>query len=396
LILLETISHYVSVAYERQRLIDKLRESDRRKDEFLATLAHELRTPLAPLGNMLEILKHSDGNEEILHQVRETLDRQLVQLVRLVDDLLDVGRITRNKLDLQKEIVELAPVIQQAAETCQPLAQSAGVDVNVSLPSTPIFLHADSVRLSQIFSNLLNNACKYTHAGGSVRVSAETQGNAVSVSVKDTGIGIPRDKLVGIFDMFSQIDQSLERSQGGLGIGLTSVKSLVELHGGSIEARSEGPGQGSEFVVSLPIARDGQQRPQPQSSEEVAQGPSRRVLIVDDNPDSAASLGILLKITGHETQIAYDGLEAVAAAERFAPEIVLLDIGLPKLNGYEACRRIRQEPWGREMTLVALTGWGQEGDLNRSREAGFDYHLVKPVDFAKLTKVLAEGKNADV
>jgi PAS domain S-box-containing protein len=370
-------------------LMIELREADRRKDEFLATLAHELRNPLAPLGNMLEIMKRANGDGGLIEQARGTMERQFGQLVRLVDDLLDVSRITRNKLELRKERVELASVVRQTVENCCPLAEGFKHEVTVTLPPEPIYLHADPVRLSQVFNNLFNNACKYTEPKGHVWLTAERQGGDVVVTVKDTGLGIPPDKLAGVFEMFTQVDRSLDRSRGGLGIGLTLVKRLVEMHGGSVAAFSEGPGRGSEFVVRLPVLTEGRTAEAPEPAAERMPAAARRILVVDDNLDSAASLALLLKMTGHETHTAHDGPAAIEAAERFSPDVILLDIGLPKLNGYEVARRIREQPWGQNMVLVALTGWGQEEDRVKSKDAGFDAHMVKPVDYDTLMKLLA-------
>ena len=373
-------------------LMTQLKEADQRKDEFLALLAHELRNPLAPLLNMLEIMKRGSGNGDLIEQVRSTLERQLGQMVRLVDDLLDVSRITRTKLELRKERVELASVIHQSVEACRPLAEGARHELNVSLPPEPVYLHADPVRLAQVFGNLLNNACKYTEPGGRIWLTAERQGSVVVVNVKDTGLGIPSDKLASIFEMFTQIERSLERSQGGLGIGLTLVKRLVEMHGGSVEAYSEGQGRGSEFRVRLPIVIEKSQPQTPEPTAEQTPTTANRILVVDDNRDAATSLALLLKISGHETQTAHDGLEAVEVAAAFRPDVVLLDISLPKLSGHDACRRIRQQSWGKNMVLVALTGWGQDEDRRQSKEAGFDHHMVKPVDFAALMSLLAESR----
>ena len=371
-------------------LMTQLKEADLRKNEFLAMLAHELRNPLAPLLNMLEIMKRGDGNGKMIEQVRSTLERQLGQMVRLVDDLLDMSRISRSKLELRKEPVELASVIRQSIETCRPLAERANHELSVSLLPEPIYLHADPVRLAQVFSNLLNNACKYTEPGGRIWLTADQEGSDVVVSVKDTGLGIPSDKLASIFDMFTQMDRSLERSQGGLGIGLTLVKNLVEMHGGSVEAHSEGQGRGSEFVIRLPLLIDQSKDKRPNVT--VEETTSHRILIVDDNRDAATSLAVLLRMTGNETKTAHDGLEAVEKAVAFRPEVVLLDIGLPKLNGYDACRRIREQSWGKNMVLVALTGWGQDEDRRQSKDAGFDHHMVKPVDFAALMSLLTQLK----
>jgi PAS domain S-box-containing protein len=371
------------------QLMIQLKDADRRKDEFLAILAHELRGPLAPLGNMLEIMRRADCNDDLLQQARNTMEKQLGQLVRLVDDLIDVSRITRNKIELRKELVELASVIHQSVESCRPLAEIANHQLSVTLPPEPVYLHADPVRLAQVFGNILNNACKYTEPGGKFWLAAERQGSDVVVTVKDNGMGIPADKLGSVFEMFTQVERTLERSAGGLGIGLTLTKRLVEMHDGTVTAHSEGPGRGSEFVVRLPVLAEKLTDATPEPTAKPTALP-RRILVVDDNPDSASSLAMLLQITGNETHTAHDGLKAVEAAEKHRPDVILLDIGLPKLNGYDACRRIREEPWGKNMVLVALTGWGQEEDRRKSIAAGFDGHLVKPVDYATLMKLLAE------
>jgi PAS domain S-box-containing protein len=366
-----------------------LSDADRRKDEFLALLAHELRNPLAPIRNGLQLLKLAGDDRQAIEQARAMMERQLSQMVRLVDDLLDVSRITRNRLELRRERVELAAVVHSAVETSRPILDARGHDLTVSLPPTPIHLDADSTRLAQVFSNLLNNAAKYTEPGGRIWLTAERQGEEVVVTVKDTGMGIPPSMLPKVFDMFTQVDRTLERSQGGLGIGLTLVQRLVDLHGGTVQASSQGIGKGSEFVIRLPIVASPEPSLAP-SAGEAAPAPARRFLVVDDNEDAANSLAELLRLTGNEAHVAYDGLDAVAAAAWFQPNVVLLDIGLPKLNGYEAARKMREEPWGQGMKLVALTGWGQAEDRRKSQAAGFDVHLVKPVDFATLMKLLAE------
>jgi CheY-like chemotaxis protein len=319
------------------------------------------------------------------------MERQLGQLVRLVDDLLDISRITRGRIQLRKERVELAAAVQSSLEECRPLIEAQSHELTVTLPTDPISLEADPTRLAQVISNLLNNAAKYTEKGGHIWLTAERQGNEAVVSVRDTGIGIAAEHLPRLFEMFSQAAPALERSQGGLGIGLALVRGLVELHGGRVEARSAGLGKGSEFIVRLPVV-DGSVRHEPQPPQEgdgVANGRKRRILLVDDNRDAADSLAVLLRMMGHEARSAYDGVEAVQAAATFRPEVVLLDIGLPKMNGYEAARHIRQQPWGKGMALVALTGWGQEQDKRRALEAGFDHHLTKPVDPVALSKLLA-------
>jgi len=382
---------------ERKRLEDSLRklasdlsEADRRKNEFLAMLAHELRNPLAPMSNMLEVLKHSGNNGGVVKQAHDTIERQLAQLVRLVDDLLDLNRITYDRLELRRSDVELAMVVQQAVEVARPLIDAAGQKLTIDLPDEAIYLNADRARLAQVFGNLLNNSCKYTRPNGAISLSARRNGNnEVLVSVRDDGAGIPPDKIDSIFDMFMQVDRSSDRSQSGLGIGLTLVKRLVEMHGGSIEARSAGEGKGSEFVVQLPMI----DKPAVVSSRvsDVAAEPAsqRRILIVDDNVDSADSLAMLLEITGNQTYLAHDGVEAIESIEKYRPEVVLLDIGLPKLDGHEVCRRVREQPWGKDIRIIALTGWGQDDDRRKSEEAGFNGHLVKPVDYDKLLALLS-------
>lgn len=372
-----------------QRLAADLLAADRRKNEFLATLSHELRNPLAPMTNMLEVVKRSGDDARILKQAHETIERQLNQMVRLVDDLLDVNRITHDRLELRRSDVELSSVIQQAVEVARPLIDGADQELIVDLPREPVYLHADRARLAQVFGNLLNNSCKYTSANGTITLSAKRVDDDVLVSVKDNGAGIPSDKLHSIFDMFMQVDRSSEQSQGGLGIGLTLVKRLVAMHGGSIEARSEGEGRGSEFIVRLSVIR----KPalEVPRVERVSESPAqRRVLIVDDNRDSADSLAMLLEITGNKTFQAHDGVEALNAIEKHRPEVVLLDIGLPKLDGHEVCRRVREQPWGKNIVIIALTGWGQEDDRRKSEEAGFNGHIVKPVDYENLLSLLAE------
>jgi PAS domain S-box-containing protein len=385
--LLEAQSAGIDIT-RRKEMEQALKDSDRRKDEFLATLAHELRNPLAPIGNALEILKHAGEDPQILKKAREAIERQLSHLVRLVDDLLDVSRITRDKLELRKARVDLQSAIRHAVETCLPLAQAKRQSIALDLPEEIIHLDADPVRLAQIFNNLLNNASKYTERGGAIDLAAELQDEEVVVSIRDSGIGMPADRLESIFEMFSQVPASSPQATVGLGIGLTLVKRLVELHGGSIRAWSDGPGKGSEFVVRLPVsgtAQSGDEGIEPVNDQA---SPPRRILVVDDNRDSADSLALLLNLQGHEVKAVYDGLSAVHTAERFAPDVILLDRGLPLLDGIEACRRIREKSWGRNMVIVALTGWGQEEDRRRSREAGFDEHLVKPVSNDALLKLL--------
>jgi PAS domain S-box-containing protein len=375
---------------DRKRVEAALREADRRKDEFLATLAHELRNPLAPIRNALEIMKRAEEDRDMVHQARDVIERQVFHMVRLVDDLLDLGRITLDRLELRRTQVELASILRQAVETCRPLAERENHRIEVVIPQQPIHLDADPVRLAQVFSNLLNNACKYTRQQGTILLSVELEGKQVVVSVKDSGIGIPADKLESIFEMFNQVESTLDQSRGGLGIGLTLVKRLVELHGGSITASSEGLGRGSLFAVRLPVVEgEPEPRPRPAPIRSASEATSHRILVVDDNRDSARALAVLLRLTGHDTQMAHDGQQAVEVAEKFRPNVVLLDIGLPKLNGLDACRQIREQPWGKKITIVALTGWGQEEDRRMSQSAGFDDHMVKPVDPDALLQLLA-------
>ena len=380
---------------ERRLLEQRLRERaeqlavvERRKDEFLATLAHELRNPLAPIHNAVQVLMMTGLRDPELKWSREVIDRHVRHMARLLDDLLDVSRITHGKLALRKERIRLAAVIQSAIETSRPLVESQRHELVVVVPDEPILIDADPVRLAQVFSNLINNAARYTEPGGHIRLIAERQGSDVVVTVKDDGIGIPAEMMPRIFEMFCQGQERTERASGGLGVGLSLVQGLVQLHGGHVEALSGGQDMGSEFIVRLPAAVEA--RPPAPPSHEVSEVvPPRRLLIVDDMQDTADSLAYLMRLKGHEVRTAYDGVAAIAAAAEFRPEIVLLDIGMPKLDGYETCRQIRRQPWGKDMFLVALTGWGQDGDRRRADEAGFDRHLVKPVDPGALMTLLA-------
>ncbi len=374
---------------ERKRIEEALQEADRHKDEFLATLAHELRNPLAPIRNAMQVLHLKVPATPELQWAMDVINRQMQHMTRLIDDLLDVSRISRGKIELKLERVALATIIQGAVETSRPLIEQQGQELTVSLPPAAVVVHADLTRLTQVISNLLNNAAKYSEKGGRIHLAAEREGSDVVVSVKDTGIGIPADQLPRIFEMFTQVDRSLEKAHGGLGIGLTLVKQLVEKHGGRVEARSEGPGKGSEFLVRLPVVLEAAQPQETGQHDEPAPNSSFRVLIVDDNRDGADSLAMMLRLIGNDTRTAYDGQEGVDVADEYRPDLLLLDIGLPKLNGYEACRRIRQQPWGKRIVLIAVTGWGQDEDRRRSHEAGFDHHMVKPVDPQVLMKLLA-------
>lgn len=368
----------------------RVKEADIRKNEFLAMLAHELRNPLAPIRSMLEIMKRADGDGNLIKPALSTIERQVQILIRLIDDLLDVSRISRDKLRLRREDVDLASVIRHVVDASRPACESARLELTVTLPPQPVYLHADPARLEQVFGNLLLNACKFTRPGGRIWLSAERRGADAVVTVRDSGIGITSDMLPKIFEMFAQGDQTLERTQGGLGIGLTLVRRLVTMHGGSVQAFSGGADRGSEFVVRLPalIEKPESLSPDPPVGEPTP-APGRRILVVDDNHDAANALSILLTQSGNETHLAFDGEEAVAAAAKFRPEVILLDIGMPKLNGYDAARQIREQPWGKDMVLVALTGWGKDEDRRKTADAGFDGHLVKPVEYAALTQLLA-------
>jgi signal transduction histidine kinase/ActR/RegA family two-component response regulator len=373
---------------ENARLTQQLREADRSTNEFLATLAHELRNPLAPIRNAVQILHLKAAPSPEVTWALEVADRQMEHMTRLVDDLLDLARITGNTLELRREPVELAEVLRSAAETSRPLIEASGQEFQVALPETPLFLDGDLARLSQVISNLLNNSAKYTERGGRIELAAERHLGEAVITVRDTGAGIPGDMLPRIFDVFTRVHRQPDHPMG-LGIGLTLVKRLVEMHGGTIEARSPGPGQGSEFIIRLPLVLEASAALRQPASAMPGGMPAQRILIVDDNVDAAASLGLLLRLTGNEIRTAHDGLEALRVAEEFRPEVVVLDIGLPRMDGYEVASRLRGSPWGREMVLIAATGWGKEADRHRSRESGFNHHLVKPVDPAAMMQLLA-------
>jgi PAS domain S-box-containing protein len=376
---------------ERKAAEVALRDADRQKDEFLALLAHELRNPLAPLRNALQIMHLAPGDTDAGAKAREIMDRQLSHMVRLVDDLFDVSRISRNKMKLRCARVLLAEVVDNAVETARPAIAAARHGLTITLPPEPIYLYADLTRLAQVFGNLLLNSAKYTEPGGHVGLTAIAEGDQVIVAVEDDGLGIPAADLSSIFDIFSQIDRSMERSAGGLGIGLALVKGLVGLHGGTVEAASPGVGKGSIFTVRLPLLQDEAATPAtPVLAEPGSAAWQRRILVVDDNRDAAVSMTMMLRMKGHEVRTVHDGLEAVESAAEFRPQLVLMDIEMPRLNGYEATRRIREQPWGREMTIVALSGRGQAADRAMSSEAGCDRHLVKPVGLRDLETLLAD------
>jgi signal transduction histidine kinase len=364
--------------------------ANRTKDEFLATLSHELRNPLAPLRNALEILSLPGADPALAEQARQTMERQLKHMVRLVDDLLDLSRISRGVVTLRKERVELASAVHAALETSAPLIRQRGHDLVVQLPEEPVYLHADPTRLAQVFANLLHNAAKYTEPRGHLRLTGERVDDEVVVRVWDTGIGIPADALGRVFEIFAQVEHAGTRAQGGLGVGLSLVRGLVELHGGTVEAHSDGPGRGSVFTVRLPALAGA--LPEADGAPAAEPEPSRagcRVLIVDDNRDSADSLCTMLTLKGHEARVAYDGASALAAAEAMCPDAILLDIGLPGMDGYEVARRLLERPWRSEAVVVAVTGWGHVEDRERARLSGFDHHMTKPLDPQALDRILA-------
>jgi two-component system CheB/CheR fusion protein len=388
----EEVAERKQLEQELQRRAEQLAEADRRKDEFLAMLAHELRNPLAPVLNSLYIMKQFADDAGMIGRARDMAERQVQHMARLLDDLLDVSRITRGKIMLRKETVELAVVIARAIETSQPLIDARNHRLAVTLPRETLWLEVDVTRLAQVFSNLLNNAAKYTPNGGHIGLTVEASAGSAVVRVQDDGQGIAADLLPHVFDLFTQADGSLARSEGGLGIGLTLVKSLVERHGGCVAARSAGPGQGSEFVVRLPVlaqvpatpAEPGPGEPSPRRLST-----NRRILVVEDNADAADSLAVLLRVCGHDVRTVHDGAAALEAAEAFRPEVVLLDIGLPRMDGYQVARRLREQSGTKTALLVAVTGYGQEEDRRRAAAAGFDAYMTKPADPIGLERLLA-------
>ena len=375
---------------DREIAAEALKDADRRKDEFLAILAHELRNPLAPIRNALAIMKLAGQDAVATQGLAEMLERQVDHMVRLVDDLFEVSRITRGMIELRKQRIDMASVLRDVVATSRPMLDAARQSLHADVDPEPLVIDGDPVRLAQVFGNLVNNASKFSDEGGSLWLTARRRGDAVEVSLKDAGRGIPRAMLPRIFDMFTQVDRRASRRQSGLGIGLTLVKSLVELHGGEIHARSDGPGRGSEFVVHLPLAKEITMTREAPASRSFPTGAAipRRVLVVDDNRDSADSIAMLLKLLGADVHVVYDGPGALSAIDAFQPSVVLLDIGLPSMDGYEVARRIRQRPELNALTLIALTGWGQTEDRVRSREAGFQHHLVKPADPTVLQSLL--------
>jgi signal transduction histidine kinase len=390
---------------ERTRVELALKEADRHKDEFLAMLAHELRNPLAPIHNAVALMHRSPLADPQLVWSRDVIGRQLAHLTRLVDDLLDVSRITRGKININKEVLALGTLVARTVETVQPLFEQRGHLLTVEIPDGAMAVLGDPTRLMQALGNVLGNAAKYTERGGRIALSAIRVDSEVEIRVRDNGIGIPPDLMPMIFNLFTQLDRTSGPAQSGLGIGLALVQRLVEMHGGSVTAYSEGPARGSEFVIRLPLFIGESSGPEQhqlntlsaleQSMNEGNTRTQRRILVADDNNDALESLATLLQLSGHQVYTAANGALALESAEANRPEVALLDIGMPKLDGYEVARRIRAQPWGARITLVALTGWGQDSDRKRSQEAGFDSHLVKPLDLDKLTELLASLPTAD-
>jgi len=372
--------------YEARAYLEEREEADERKNRFLATLAHELRNPLAPIRNSLSLLRLTATGQPVV-PAYEIMDRQVNHMVRLIDDLMDVSRITRGKIDLQKGTINLATVVTAAVETSRPLIDAANHELEILVPADELLVDGDPVRLAQVFSNLLNNAAKYTDPGGRVSIAARRENHTAVVIVSDTGIGIPADALSRVFDMFAQANARDRRSQSGLGIGLALARSLVEMHGGSIMATSEGEGKGSQFVVRLPLSRGAEAGVTPAAAVPRVRE-MQRILIVDDNQDAANTLGGLLQMIGADVRVVYDGPAALEVVRTFRPSVVMLDLGMPGMDGYEVARRIRAQPDLSGTTLIALTGWGEASDRRRTREAGFQHHLVKPVDVGAMQAVL--------
>ncbi|MEP7314694.1 MAG: ATP-binding protein [Pseudomonadota bacterium] len=384
-----SMSVYFQDTTRRRQAEDALREADRRKDEFLATLAHELRNPLAPIRNAAKILLKPELPPTTLQWGAGVISRQVHHMARLLEDLLDVSRVSRNLLEIRQEWIELAAILASAQETSRPVIEAAGHTLRVELPPEPIYLNGDPVRLAQVFANLLNNAAKYTEPGGLIHVTARCERGEVQVQVHDNGIGIAAEMLPRVFEMFTQAKPALTRAQGGLGIGLSLARSVVELHGGRIEVHSAGVGQGSTFAVYLPTASLATHRAAATVAGSVRQLSSRRLLVADDLKDNADSLAAILRMEGHEVQVAYSGEDALTAARTFLPHAMFLDLGMPLLSGFDVCRQIRQSPWGKDMRIVAVTGWGQPEDRRRTKEAGFDHHLIKPADAETVLALVA-------
>jgi two-component system, chemotaxis family, CheB/CheR fusion protein len=383
---------------ERKRMESQLLEADRQKDNFIAILAHELRNPLSPIRNAVKILEIERPDDHDLLTYCDLIDKEAMQINRLLDDLLDISRIATGKLSFQKEPIDIATTVNAAVETSRPMINEAGHNLRISFPAQSLTVEADPMRLAQVFSNLLNNASKFTESGGDILVDVERQDGHAIVRIKDSGIGMSPELLRKVFDMFFQGDTSAARSPGGLGLGLTLARDIVEFHGGSIEARSDGPGRGSEFIVTLPLANLGgvvsaDVAPSDPVTTAASQGRSgTRIVVVDDNKSHALSLQKLLQAMGHEVRVAYDGASAMKIITNFVPDFALIDLGLPRITGYDLARWLREQPQLQEVTLIAQTGWGREKDRQQARDAGYDHHLVKPIDPQQLAAILAESE----
>jgi CheY-like chemotaxis protein/nitrogen-specific signal transduction histidine kinase len=391
---LSTLGAQIGQFLLRMRSEEALRDADRRKDEFLATLAHELRNPLAPLRASVQVLRTAPYDPSRVEATCAVMDRQVGQMVRLIDDLLDVSRITHGQFALKRESIALATVVAGAVETVQPVMDDAEQTLAVTLPAEPVYLDGDAVRLAQALGNLLGNASKYSPRGARITIDARSEEGSVVIRVRDPGMGIAADMLPHVFDLFTRAQGTHVDATGGLGIGLSLVKRLVEMHGGTVRAASDGPGRGSELTIRLPVIAAAEAVAPTARRDGRVPDMSRRILVVDDNRDAAESLETLLTLWGHEVAVAHDGVEAVETAAAFRPDVVLLDIGLPRMNGYDACRALRAQPGGKDAVVVALTGWGQEQDRRKSAEAGFDAHLVKPVDDGVLREVIGRARTA--
>jgi signal transduction histidine kinase len=396
IMLATALASRAATALDNARLHEELRQADRQKVDFLSMLAHELRNPLAPICNAVQLLRMNAADGAELQWSSDVIDRQVVQMVRLVDDLLDVSRITSGKIRLQREVMDVVQAVNHAVEMSQPLMEERNHRLSVVLPARAVWIDGDQARITQVITNLLNNAAKYTEDGGQIQVVVRNEGTQVSISVRDNGIGIQPEMLRSVFDLFTQVDQTLDRSTGGLGIGLTLVHQLSEMHGGTVTAESDGPGRGSVFTVTLPTCCPRQDAPEsvPERGAAATDPQRRRILIVDDNADAADTLASLFRIAGHQIQVAYDGPSGVTIANAFQPEVALLDIGLPGLDGYAVAERLRDADATRNSLLIAISGYGQPMDEARSRRAGFDLHLVKPVDFHSLQSVLQSDRRA--
>ena len=374
---------------EAQQYAAALKEADARKDEFLATLAHELRNPLAPIRSGLQILR-KDPNSESAEEIRDMMNRQLNHMVRLIDDLLDMSRVSQGKIELRKETSQIQNIVQSALEVSTPIIEEKNHAITITMPEEPIWIEADITRMAQVLSNLLNNSAKYTHSGGKIDLAITSDKQQVSIAISDNGTGLEPAMLNAVFDLFTQVENNHQQSQGGLGIGLALAKYLVELHHGTIEAKSEGLGKGSTFSIHMPLAKEHQQTQSSESNESSEITNKLQVLVVDDNVESAKTLGWMLELIGHDYTLAHTGKSALEKAEEISPHAILLDIGLPDMTGYDVCRTLRDNAAFKHTTLIAQTGWGQKRDKELAEEAGFAHHLIKPVDWDELAAILAK------